>query len=208
MRVLRCVIAFACLFFLVISVGYAQTKYSKDNKDIPISNDSTQLNSNSSGSTNANTDTTTKHPHQGFTPPKKALLLSLIPGGGQIYNHKYWKVPVIYAAIGTLTYFAYQYQSLFKSYGQSYTNAIVNNTQLSQDQLDFYLTNKNDAEKYRNNCIVAIIGVYFLNLVDAAVDAHLKNFDVSPVLSQETMINFKTSIGKVSSPGIHLTYQF
>ena len=205
MRVLRGVIAFACLFFLVISADYAQPK---DNKDIKSNNDTSQLNSNSAGLTTSNANASVKHPHQGFTPAKKALLLSLMPGGGQIYNHKYWKVPVIYAAIGTLTYFAYQYQSLFKSYGQSYTNAIVNNSQLSQDQLDFYLINKNDAERYRNNCIVAIIGVYFLNLIDAAVDAHLKNFDVSPVLSQETMINFKTSIGKVSSPGIHLTYQF
>lgn len=125
--------------------------------------------------------------------PKKAALFSLIPGGGQLYNKKYWKVPVIYACYGGL---AYGFNFNQKEY-IIYRNALRNNLNGVHDAYSVYSeeTLDNAYKFYKNRrdlCVIGGIALYLLNIVDAAVDAHLYTFNVSDDLSlniHPTLIN-------------------
>ena len=120
--------------------------------------------------------------------PKKAALLSLIPGLGQIYNKKWWKLPIIYAGLGVTGYFAVangkeairsRNEFFFRQYGA---------TEYYDPKWDGYDNNSvlNDKNYYLRNmeiCIGVFTILYALNIIDALVDAHLFYFDVSDDLS-------------------------
>lgn len=108
--------------------------------------------------------------------PLKAILLSaLIPGAGQFYNESYWKIPVIAGLTG---YFGYEYfrnNRLYKEnrdlYLQSQTIENPSGNPVYKSLREFYRNQRDDFMWY-------FLVVYFLNLVDAYVDAHLFDFDV------------------------------
>ena len=120
--------------------------------------------------------------------PTAAMLYSIIPGGGQIYNRKYWKVPIIYALFEVSGYFLYQYTSEMLLYRREFINRRDGNT----DLLIPGLANSDDDnilslyQKSLRNLEISIAAtalVYTLNFIDAMVDAHLYYFDVSDDLS-------------------------
>jgi hypothetical protein len=118
--------------------------------------------------------------------PKKASLMStFLPGLGQIYNDKYWKVPVIYAAEGTLLYFYHWNNIRYIEYNKAYIDMVngrisdykgVTSAERLKQAKDYY-------RRYRDLNIIGMFAVYILNIIDASVDAHLYNFDVSKDLS-------------------------
>ncbi len=115
-----------------------------------------------------------------------AILSAVIPGAGQAYNRQYWKMPIVYAAIGGLGYWAYSNNKSYKSYSKN-LRAIydddpnTNNTsRFSSDQL---ITEKKAVKKYRDLALILCGVAYALNIIDANVSAHLKTFDVSDDLS-------------------------
>ncbi len=121
---------------------------------------------------------------------KTTLMSVFLPGLGQVYNRKYWKVPVIYAGLGGFGYllatnqkkFAY-YRDNLKYENDNDSNTInVTDPKLGSDQL---LSEKNRYRKYRDLGIIGCTIVYVLNIIDANVDAHLKTFDVSDDLSMK-----------------------
>ena len=113
---------------------------------------------------------------------------AILPGLGQAYNKSYWKIPVLYAGIGTLIYFAGDNNSEYEKYKEAYffrldgdstTNDVSYPNLNDEDikvRMDYYRRN-------RDLCYVLLGTVYVLNIVDAYVDAHLKDFDVSDNLS-------------------------
>ena len=117
---------------------------------------------------------------------KATIMSACFPGLGQIYNRKYWKAPVIYAAIGGLGYWGVTNQIKYKYYSDNLRAAndddpnTVNSTLYSSDQL---ITQKKYYQKYRDISIMVGALVYLVNIIDANVDAHLKTFDVSDDLS-------------------------
>ncbi len=123
-----------------------------------------------------------------FHSPKKAALLSLIPGGGQIYNKKWWKLPIIYAgmgASGTLAvYFGleavkYRNELFFRQYNATE----YYNPALSAYTTPSILSDKNYFLRSMEICIGVFTILYALNIIDAVVDAHLFYFDISDELS-------------------------
>ena len=125
---------------------------------------------------------------------KKAGYLSLLPGAGQIYNGKWWKVPIIYAGFGGFGYLAYsnyyEYQSYLHAYefktGDLPEGATLNahETELANKYADNQL--QTYKESYRRNFeLYGILTVawYGLNILDACVDGHLYNYDISDDLS-------------------------
>jgi hypothetical protein len=134
--------------------------------------------------------------------PKKAALYSaLLPGLGQAYNKRYWKIPVIYAAAGGLTYLLIINQKEFKSYSDalklrydSNPNTIDQFTQYSDDNL---VTLKKQYRRWRDLSALGIAAVYLINIVDANVDAHLKGFEK----------NINESISMNIQPYQHLSLQ-
>ncbi len=109
-----------------------------------------------------------------------------LPGLGQIYNHKYWKAPVIYAALGGLGYWGVTNQKKYRYYSDNlrYANDddlnTTNATLYNNDQL---IAQKRYYRKFRDMSIMLGALVYAINIIDANVDAHLRTFDVSDDLS-------------------------
>lgn len=158
----------------------------------------------------------------------KALLWALIPGGGQIYNRKYWKLPIVWGALATCAYFidfnGRQYAEYHAAYRDIKSSDPSKNTAwLSfapagtkpEDYAQFAslastLERGNDYyRRYRDLSIVLAIGVYGLSILDAYVDAELFTFDISPDLSMSVMPSITPPIGpQPSQVGMvcHLTF--
>jgi len=132
--------------------------------------------------------------------PKKATLRSLmVPGWGQIYNKKYWKVPIVYGALGTAAgiffYNLKNYREIRFAYTAKYKAALPGATRADSAALasiqpylvPFDLNSlRTYRDEFRSNIdysVLAFLLLWGLQVADATVDAHLKLFDVSPNLS-------------------------
>lgn len=132
--------------------------------------------------------------------PTKATWLALIvPGGGQIYNKKYWKLPIIYGGFAGCAYALTWNGNMYKDYSNAYREAVNENwnsnyitdllppgyiNRVSKTQLTETLRKRKDTyRRYRDLSIFAFIGVYLISVVDAYIDAELSNFDITPDLS-------------------------
>jgi hypothetical protein len=126
--------------------------------------------------------------------PKKAIIRSaIIPGWGQITNKKIWKVPLVYGALGTTAFLfrrnIIQYRDSKSAYILATDNDPSNDDQIKQpyysvkDQPERIKEFRNAVRQNVDYCVVFFVLVWGLNVADAAVDAHLKSFDVSDDLS-------------------------
>ncbi|WP_370392063.1 DUF5683 domain-containing protein [uncultured Winogradskyella sp.] len=124
-------------------------------------------------------------------PSKAAFYSAVLPGLGQAYNKKYWKVPIVWAAIGTGIYFYVSNDQQFDRYRDAYKRRLAGFTDdefYGQGQTPLI---SNDGliraqQQFRRNKEVALlvtIGLYALNIIDANVDAHLLQFNVDENLS-------------------------
>ena len=140
--------------------------------------------------------------------PKKAAYLSILPGLGQIYNKKYWKVPVIYAALGTATYFWIDNNNQYQMYREAYSGRIdedtTNNFLLPEYGTEDLRQLKNYHWKYRDMSALIFLGIWALNILDATVDAHLYTFNINDDLSMRIQPNMEMPMGFGKSP----TYGF
>ncbi|MCE2740885.1 MAG: DUF5683 domain-containing protein [Sphingobacteriales bacterium] len=122
-----------------------------------------------------------------LTRPQKATLLSLIPGGGQIYNQKYWKVPVVYIGFGALAYSTLMNQQYYDEVRLAYLQRInkepVTNPEYANVPTEMLFGLREYYRKNRDLSVIGLFGLYAFNLIDAAVDAHLREFDVTDKLS-------------------------
>lgn len=133
---------------------------------------------------------------------KRALWLALaIPGGGQIYNRKYWKIPIIYGGFLGCIYAVNWNNSMYRDYSQAYIDIMDSdpNTQSYMNFLpsnydvqgnmqrlkDIFKRKKDYYRRYRDLSIFCIIGVYALSVVDAYVDAELSSFEINDDLSMK-----------------------
>ena len=117
--------------------------------------------------------------------PQKAAMLSIVmPGMGQIYNRKYWKLPLVYGGLGALGYSAIwnsrQYQDYFDLYKFMVDNGYQEWEGRTLREVEWY---KNSHLRYKNLMIILTIGFYAIQAVDASVDAHLYDYDISEDLS-------------------------
>ncbi len=158
--------------------------------------------------------------------PTKATWLALvIPGGGQIYNRKYWKLPIFYGGFAGCAYALTWNGKMYKDYSNAYKDAMNGNMQsssitdllppgysISETQLKELLRKRKDTyRRYRDLSIFAFIGVYLLSVIDAYVDAELSNFDISPDLSMKvepTVINNQMSNSSNRSVGLQCSFRF
>lgn len=142
--------------------------------------------------------------------PQRALWLSLIiPGAGQIYNRKLWKIPIVYGGFLGCLYALTWNNQMLSDYSQAYLDIMDDdpNTKSYENMLplnysiegreeqyqEIFKNKKNYYRRYRDMSIFAMIGVYLLSVVDAYVDAELSSFDISRDLSlqvEPTIFNF------------------
>lgn len=122
------------------------------------------------------------------SPRKASIYSAILPGAGQVYNRKYWKVPIVLAGIGTSYWFIQENNSQYKRYKTAYI-ALTDNDPTTVDEFNgansaqSVLNVADTYRKWRDLSYIAIGAVYVLNIVDASVDAHFVRFDVGRDLS-------------------------
>lgn len=132
---------------------------------------------------------------------KRAMWLALVlPGAGQVYNRKYWKLPIIYGGIAGCIYAMTWNNQMYKDYSQayldimdddpntqSYNNFLHLGTKIDETNIaryqEIFRKRKNRYRRWRDLSVFATIAVYALSVIDAYVDASLSEFDISEDLS-------------------------
>lgn len=147
---------------------------------------------------------------------KKACLFSaVVPGAGQVYNHiampkgkkkAYWKVPLIYAGLGATTYFAIKNNGLKNDFRAEYESRKIGNAPANFLEYDDQglLTLFSQHRSKRDFAMLGIGLVYLLNIIDASVEAHFVNFDISEDLS----LSIQPTVFNTSSYGVSFQFKF
>lgn len=144
-------------------------------------------------------------------PAKAAFYSAVLPGLGQIYNKKYWKIPLVYGAIGTSTYFYIDNQKKYNLYRDEYKNRLEGKksdseflARLSESQLT---TAQKEYQRYKDLSALFIVGFYVLNIIDANIDAALSQFNVDERLAFKPAV-MKNDITLNTNFGFALNYSF
>jgi hypothetical protein len=184
------ILFFFILFFLTIQVGKSQDTIRSDVKD-----------------------TIVMFSH---SPTRAAIMSAVVPGMGQIYNKKYWKVPLVYGGLGTLGYFIIHFNNLY----QKYLNAYIQYNKFGNKLILHDLPNfnfeypdvnrqlvwyKDTYRRWRDMDIMLFGAVYILNIIDATVDAYLFNYDISEDLSIRIEPTFINTYASKGTPGFKLS---
>jgi len=133
---------------------------------------------------------------ENFHSPKRASFYSaIIPGYGQFYNKKYWKIPIVYASIGTAYYLARWNQNKYLTYKEAFQYRTDQDPTTIDEFDNIYseanlITIKNYHRKNRDLAYIISVGFYLLNIMDASVDAHLFNFTIN----EDVTLNITTSV--------------
>lgn len=120
-----------------------------------------------------------------LSPAKAAFYSAVLPGLGQAYNKKYWKIPLVYGAIGTTLYFYQSNNKKYHEFREAYKDRLAGNP----DPKYAYLDNNRliQAQRFyqrnRDLSLLLTVAFYALNIIDANVDAHLGQFNVNSNLS-------------------------
>lgn len=180
---MRIVLSIVCFYFLLFPVHIAAQEKKPDASKDPVPVVKKTMNKYDSA-------------FAAHSPKKAAIRSAILPGLGQIYNKKYWKLPIVYGALGISggiffynlggyndTRFAYKVKYNMRVFGtdSALFASIRNNLKpLSEESLRFY---RNQYRRDIDYSALFFLILWGLNVVDASVDAHLKTFDVSPDLS-------------------------
>jgi len=176
------------IFYLLISLFFLSNAYSQV---VPAEN--TVAIKDSSATKKSKVDTAKK---KIYDPKVAARRSAIIPGWGQIYNKKYWKLPIVYGGLGVTGYIFVNNIKIYKEYKFAYSARIkaqpptLDSTDYNELDNIYKVLSPNsirsardEFRRYVDYSALIFILLWGLNVVDAAVDAHLKNFDISPDLS-------------------------
>ncbi len=143
---------------------------------------------------------------------RAALFSAILPGAGQAYNGKYWKVPLVYSALGSAAFFFKYNNTRYQKYLLGYQQRIdttLEETIFSEDiDTDVILQYKNNSRRNRDLSAVIFLAVYTLNIIDAVVDAELSDFDVSEDLSLKISPEIFSLYGRKKQNTVGLTFCF
>lgn len=165
-----------------------------------------------------------------FSPsPRAAVLWAIIPGGGQVYNRKYWKVPIIIGGMTALYYAISWNNNNLVEYAKAYSDIKSDDPMTNDSWIAFvpagadpnsYRTNgsfqetlRHGRDFYRRNrdlSIIVAVGVYALSIIDAYVDAELAHFDISPELTLQATPTYipSTTFPSSGGPAVQVALSF
>lgn len=147
-------------------------------------------------------DTTKLEEIDPLTPAKAAFYSAILPGLGQAYNKKYWKIPLVYGAIGTSLYFYIDNNKKYRDYRNAYKRRLEGYNDDDYQFLDEsrLIAGQKFYQRNRDLSALFVVGFYVLNIIDANVDAALIQFNVNDRLSLRPEIypadvTFKPNVG-------------
>lgn len=130
------------------------------------------------------------------SPHKASIYSAILPGLGQAYNKKYWKIPIVYTGLGVTGYFLInnrnEVRDLQKALNVIYDNDpnTVPDSKYSRVDPEVLQAQRNIARTNRDYSIIAFSGVYLINIVDAAIDAHFYQFNIDKPLAMQRKKNW------------------
>ncbi|MRT17609.1 hypothetical protein F3C99_11665 [Vitellibacter sp. q18] len=156
-----------------------------------------------------------KEEYDPLAPSKAAFYSAVVPGLGQVYNKKYWKIPIIYAGMAAGLYFYKQQDDDYDRFRNAYKRRLAGYTDdefygngaqplISNDRL---INAQKSAQKNKSISLIVTVAFYLLNVVDANVDAHLRQYEVSEDLSLEPSFDYN-QLNSKPQYGMSLTYRF
>ena len=158
------------------------------------------------------TDTLKKHEINPLAPAKADFYSAILPGLGQAYNKKYWKIPIVYGGIGAGIYFYSRNNTKYNEFRDEYKKRL-NGTSNPTDPLygnldnDRLIAGQRFYQRNRDISVIVIAAFYILNIVDANIDAHFSQFNISDELSLRPDI-FQDEINYKQNVGLTLNYHF
>lgn len=137
-----------------------------------------------------------------LSPAKAAFFSAVLPGMGQAYNKKYWKIPLVYGAMGTSMYYYNWNNKKYHDFRDAYKSRLAG---FNNDQYQFLDDSRLVAaqrfyQRNRDMSLLLTVAFYILNIVDANIDSHLLQFNVNDNLSlnpkmEQNDLNFRTTFG-------------
>lgn len=152
----------------------------------------------------------TKYQIDPLAPSRAAFYSAVLPGLGQVYNKKYWKVPIVVGAItGGILFYDY-YNDQYNSYRDAYKRRLAGFT---DDEYQGRVTDdglrraQTTLRRNKEMTLLITIGLYVLNIIDANVDAHLKQFNVDENLSLQPVYE-RSQLDGSNNFGVSLNFKF
>ncbi|MBE8727897.1 DUF5683 domain-containing protein [Flavobacterium hungaricum] len=144
-----------------------------------------------------------------LTPAKAAFYSAILPGLGQAYNKKYWKIPLVYGAIGTSLYFYIDNNKKYNQYRDAYKRRLEG---FNDDNYQFLddsrlIAGQKFYQRNRDLSALFVVGFYVLNIIDANVDAALIQFNVNERLSMRPEI-YPNDVTFRPNVGLTFNYKF
>jgi hypothetical protein len=154
-------------------------------------------------------------PYDPLAPARAAFYSAVLPGLGQAYNGKYWKIPLVYAGLGVGIYFYLDNDKEYDRYRSIYKRRLAGFTDDEFTRADGTQRITNDGliraqrffQRNKELSLLITVGIYALNIIDANVTAHLQQFNVNEDLSFRPAVNFDRYTGKTDY-GLSLNYSF
>lgn len=193
------------LLFCLHSIAQENDKESKT--DAIKSTDSLSIETQTSPAKSAKLESNYIDP---LAPSRAAFYSAVLPGLGQAYNKKYWKIPIVYAALGTGIYFYIDNNNAYNRYRDAYKRRLAG---FSDDEFYDKLSTeglRNAQKQLRRNkemSLLITIGLYALQIVDANVDAHLMQFNIDDNLSLAPHYNYN-EMENCSNLGLTFNFKF
>lgn len=144
-----------------------------------------------------------------LTPAKAAFYSAILPGLGQAYNKKYWKIPLVYGAIGTSLYFYIDNNKKYHDYRDAYKRRLEGYNDDNYQFLDEsrLIAGQKFYQRNRDLSALFVVAFYALNIIDANVDAALIQFNVSERLSMTPEV-YPNDITFRPNVGLTFNYHF
>ncbi|WP_299226316.1 DUF5683 domain-containing protein [uncultured Psychroserpens sp.] len=154
-------------------------------------------------------DSITRKPINILAPSRAAFYSAVLPGLGQAYNKKYWKIPVVYAALGTGIYFYVKNDNEYDRYRDAYKRRLAG---FSDDEFqgvsdDGLINAQQTLKRNKELSLLITIGIYALNIIDANVDAHLLQYNVDENLAIKPHFQYNR-MENASDLGVTLNFKF
>lgn len=155
-------------------------------------------------------DTTRQH-----SPKLASIYSAVLPGLGQAYNRKYWKIPIVLAGLGTAGWFIKLNRDSMRNRQDALIARLDNDSntnaagQYANISIDILTSQRNQYRTYRDYSIIAFAAIYILNIVDASVDAHFYKFNIDkPLAMQKKRHLFFASSKVLGKPTLGLAYRW
>jgi len=144
-----------------------------------------------------------------LTPAKAAFYSAILPGLGQAYNKKYWKIPIVYGAIGVSLYYYIDSNKSYHQYRDAYKRRLegFNDDEFSYLDEDRLISAQKFYQRNRDLSALFVVGFYVLNIIDANVDAALRQFNVNENLSVRPDV-YLNDVTLKANVGLTFNYNF